>query len=242
MWLLAKERRLSYRPWRKDTVRITIELSSPMACVDGDIRLDALLHCCVLQDLADEAKRRGHRSDFPRTVWRDVPMPLAKMQTAQGDDFKKIYCASFAEYDGSESVNRWKKRWEDEFDDMVDFGSRKQVIDHKKEHFKSYDMPVVLRSTRELVFYARGVGEEIERLLKTYLTHMGKKGSQGYGRIRSVAVRPCAEDWSVWRDGKPMRAIPLEMAGETEGLRQIFCGYRPPYYLPEHQCLCVACR
>lgn len=239
VWLLAKERRLSYRPWRRDTVRVMVELASPMACVDGDIRLDALLHYCILQDLVEEAQRRGQRTDIPRTVWTDVPMPLAKIQTDQGQDFRKIYCASFAEYEGSESVNRWKKRWDDEYDEMVSFGSRKEVVDHKKEHFKSYDMPLVLRSTQELTFYARGVGDEIARLLKAYLTHVGKKGSQGYGRVRSVSVQPCAEDWSVWREGRPVRSIPVELAGEIEGLRQMFCGFRPPYYLPEHQCLCV---
>lgn len=239
VWVMAKERRLSYRPFRQNHCKIIIKMSSPFASVDGVVPFDAILGAAVLQDLFDEHESRfgpGRWKGMPDTVWKDPPLPLAKHITSEG---RKFYCASFGLHDGVSSISGWKKRWDEQYDDIVDFGSRQPRLRYKEGYFKSYSMPLVLWATEEIVFYARGWTDEIRRLLSTHISKIGKKCSQGYGRVSKIVVEEVDEDWSVEWNGTVMRSVPVEhYAGVRISGTIRHYGYRAPYYMPENQTLC----
>ena len=95
-------------------------------------------------------------------------------------------------------------------------------------------MPLVILSTPEMIFYARGDRRQIESLLN-HISHIGKKSSQGFGEIREWKVETVEQDWSLWKDGQPMRAIPQTQAGFL--LQQT--GYCFPYWDRRNQSVCI---
>ena len=154
-------------------------------------------------------------------------LPLARLN----DGPHWYYAASFAEWpeaivDGS---NHWNKRFDQKQSDLVDFRGRRGKVIVEQSTYKAYHMPVYYRHTLEVSWYAVGDGDAIERLLAT-MTHIGKKTAQGWGRITRWFVEPWPHDWSVWRDGQLMRAIP-----DGDG---VLHGLRPPYWLPGNQTRC----
>ncbi len=96
--------------------------------------------------------------------------------------------------------------------------------------YRGYHMPVFYRVADRVEWYVVGDAERIRHLLRT-VTHVGKKTSQGWGSVSRWAVELHAEDWSCYRDGKPMRAIP-QRGG-------ILYGVRPSYWIPQNQTECI---
>ncbi len=162
-------------------------------------------------------KAAGGRFDLPLAVVNEGP--------------QWYYAASFAVWPSAVADGRdyWNKRADQQYTDIVDFGRRRGVINNAAGDYKSYHMPVYYRHALEVSWYVVGDRDEIRRLLAT-MTHIGKKSSQGWGRVNEWRVEPWGEDWSTWRDGRLMRAIP-DAAGQRHG-------YRPPYWLPENQARC----
>jgi len=83
-------------------------------------------------------------------------------------------------------------------------------------------MPLVIVLTPALAWYAVGDSDGVRNLLAK-ITHIGKKHSQGYGRIAEWKVESWQEDLS-W-----LRAIPDEENGFIE------MGIRPPYWVLAHK-------
>ena len=63
-------------------------------------------------------------------------------------------------------------------------------------------------------WYAVGNIDKVNALLES-VTHLGKKVSQGWGRVNRWEVEPWAHDWSVFRQ-EVMRAIPSKDGISTE--------------------------
>ena len=76
--------------------------------------------------------------------------------------------------------------------------------------FKAYRNPLVYHTISEIVFYASGDKAEIERLLKENIAYLGKKSSQGYGKVKEWTVEIIDEDKSIFNNGKLMRFVGIE--------------------------------
>ena len=113
--------------------------------------------------------------------------------------------------DNREFVSSWSKRWDDDNDDIVRFNENvKARIDIATGHYKNYHMPLVIKSYKDIVFYARGDVKEVERLLTTYISYIGKKAAQGYGEIGSLEIEEIDKDYSTIKDDVPTRPIPVD--------------------------------
>jgi CRISPR type IV-associated protein Csf3 len=210
-----------------ENLKITLKMRTPIAFI-GMIHLDAV----IMSALIVKEKRRPFDSkpyDLAQAVSKKMPLELVKL--ANG---KTVYAGSVGFATGHVSIARWKKKWDEENDNLVTFREKKERIEHKRGFFKQYDMPLVILSTPEMTFYARGDAKRIEIILR-YLTHIGKKSSQGFGEIREKKIEVIEQDWSLWRDGQPMRAIPII----KEGCLMLFCGYRFPYWDRRNQDICI---
>lgn len=142
------------------------------------------------------------------------------------------YAASFAQWPEAttEGKDHWNARIDTAYLDLVDFGKRKARIDVGAGEFKSYHMPIFYRHAEHINWYVRGLKSVIEDRL-THMTHLGKKTSQGWGRVACWEVSDWPEDWSVrGPEGRLMRAIPASSGA--------YSGYRPSYWLPKNQSLC----
>lgn len=138
------------------------------------------------------------------------------------------YACSFAEWpelvtDGSD---HWNKKFDSRYVEYLEW-TGKLVIN--RGQFRAYHMPVFYRHALTLTWYAVGDKKEIERLLP-FVTHIGKKYSQGWGRVLSWQVDEIDKDWSEEKANQAMRSIPAENG--------ILYGIRPSYWLRENQIDC----
>jgi len=125
-------------------------------------------------------------------------------------------------------------------------GSKNHYSTVKVLYPKNYHMPIVVKSYKTITFYVRGDLEEVKRLLESYIFYLGKKGSQGFGQIKEWEFEEIDEDWSVWKDEKPMRPVPVsECKKQIENMirRQEPINARqhpiiPPYWRKETE-LCL---
>jgi len=147
-------------------------------------------------------------------------------------------CSFNAETPLHEYVMYWHKRFDDHLEKYIDFGRRRGKVDTKSGKYKAYRMPLVIQLFDQLTWYAVGDLEDVLKLCST-VTHIGKKSAQGLGAVDYWTVEPWPEDWSEFRDGRLMRAIPVEL-GLPEGVtgRMTQQGIRPPYWHSEHQRVC----
>jgi len=136
----------------------------------------------------------------------------------------------------AEGQDHWNKRFDSKFADMVDFDSKRGKVIIEQGRYKAYHMPIFYYVADVINWHCVGDAARIEELLST-VSHLGKKSSQGWGRVSRWTVETQAEDWSVRRDGKLTRGVP---ACDAEGPANfVQYGLRPSYYRKENQMLVV---
>ena len=201
-------------------LRVDIHFASPVSIGTLPTHLDALLAFCWYLD-------NGYY-DHPATREQIVEpeLPLER--------FRDIWKASAGFVVGVESVDTWHKRWEDRYEEYVDFKGRKEKINIGSGYFKSYAMPLRIISTPKMVFFAVGDKEEIERLLKKYLIAVGKKRRIGYGLVKDVEVFEIDKDRSILMPGGVAREIPVDYVEYYMPNEIIVSTYKIPYWLPDN--------
>lgn len=96
---------------------------------------------------------------------------------------------------------------------------------------KSYRIPQSIALGDAMTWFALGDAEEITAAL-AYVTHLGKRRGVGCGAVRVWRVAP-AEPWAgfpVLRDGRPMRALPLDYPGVAANSRTDLRPLAFPYW------------
>lgn len=127
----------------------------------------------------------------------------------------------------AEGIDHWNKRFDTQFAGLVDFGKRRGKVIIEQGAYKAYHMPVFYRVTDRVEWYCLGNQERITELLAT-VTHIGKKRSQGWGRIANWTVEQWPDDWSRCRNGRLTRGIPI--FDTTQPVDLMLYGLHPPYY------------
>lgn len=133
----------------------------------------------------------------------------------------------------------WNKRFDAKFADLIDFDKRRGKVIIEQGRYKAYHMPIFYRVALWVKWYCIGDKADIEYHLST-TTHIGKKMSQGWGRVIRWDVEPWPEDWSVWREGQLMRGIPVEEFAKNGwsfpvGTNIVNYGVRPSYWKRNNQ-------
>lgn len=141
-----------------------------------------------------------------------------------------------------ETVEHWVKRpdFGKSFADQY-LDERIGKLNTKSGHLKAYRTPQVIRVISDVVFYAVGNPDRIREMLG-YMQFIGKKGSIGWGAVKEWVVEPCEADYSLIKDGKLMRPVPVEEADALNFDRsktvKLMCAVRPPYWKPKNARLC----
>ena len=149
------------------------------------------------------------------------------------------YRCSWAQWGESvEGTDYWNKRFDSQYADVIDWDGKRGKVIVEQGKYKAYHQPIFYRAALWVEWYCVGDKNIIERLLCT-VSHMGKKRSQGWGRVASWKIESWPEDWSIWRsDGRLMRGIPLEDARERRGdgpYDFMYYGIRPSYWNKSNQ-------
>jgi hypothetical protein len=121
-----------------------------------------------------------------------------------------------------ETVQRWRKRWDQRHEALADFGKNKRKVDVQRGEFKSYDMPIRIVVVPEVwfIFESDNV-PEVERLVAKHIFSIGKKRTVGHGEIAGFSIEPCSD--------KIIRPIPECLCSGASGDVR-FCTWKPPYW------------
>jgi len=134
-----------------------------------------------------------------------------------------------------EGSDHWNKRFDSQFAHLVDFENRRGKVIIEQGQYKAYHMPVFYRAALWVEWWCVGDKAKIKYLLST-VTHLGKKSVQGWGRVIRWEIEPCADDWSVWRDGQLMRGVPTEDVCDLHiPFNLAHYGIRPSYWKQSNQ-------
>lgn len=161
----------------------------------------------------------------------DIPIVALPLMEKRSDNDKWYYACSFAQWGAfADGSSHWNKRFDLQHEGLIDFGKRRGKVIIEQGQYKAYHMPVFYRHALAVSWYCVGEQSAVQDLLRS-VTHIGKKTSQGWGRIIDWKIEKVDYDWSVWDDGGSlMRSIPDETG--------ILYGCRPPYWLPQNQANC----
>ncbi len=211
-----------------EPLRITAWLQTPVVTSDTFLPFDGALYYTAMRERYGAQLFTEPGQDHSIRV-PAVSLPLMRHHE-EGPMW--FYAASFARWPAevADGGSHWNKRFSTARSHLVDFGNRRGTVNTGSAQFKAYHMPVFYRHALSVSWYVVGHRDSIERLLP-FLTHLGKKCSQGWGAVLRWEVEPWPEDWSIRdSDGRLMRAVPSETG--------ILTGFRPSYWLPKNQALC----
>ena len=208
-------------------MRITARLR---CAVQGDpyLPIDGILYSALMRQTfgAQEVTVAGSMAQFGG---EHGSLPLKRVAPPGGPWY---YAASFAEWAEPwvDDSSFWAKRFDMAHADLIDFDGRRASITLSEGRYKGYQIPTFSRHALEVRWYAVGNLERVRDLLAG-VTHIGKKVAQGCGRVNAWQVEEWPDDWSVWRTGRLMRAVP-RATGTLYGIR-------PPYWRPANQYSCA---
>lgn len=206
-----------YAALPKEPLVVRLDLQTPVVLGPDPLCLDSLLAYRL-------AVRLFGRGAFDRMgAMLDLPLPLERTGS--------VWHASIGFPDSAAHVDHdhLSKRWSVGPPAGVKLGTGWS---------RMYHLAVFPVSTPSLRFYAKGNTQAVKDLLDG-LWAVGKHRNKGYGRVRGVEVLSAAEDWSLWREGRPQRPIPVHEVPEPWRHYVAPTGYRPPTWRPENQGLCV---
>jgi len=213
--------------WRKSfqPLRVTAQLRTAVVA-DRWLPLDGiLLYQACRERLGPEQATLPGGGRVPR----GISMPLLIVHPGERDWYYACSWAQPQPWWSAEGLDHWNKRFRTGFADLVDFAGRRGKVIVEKGRYRAHHAPIVYRAAAEVQWYCVGDRRAIEALLST-VTHIGKKTAQGWGRVITWQIEPWAEDWSVWRDDRLMRGIPVADATGRGAFAIAHYGLRPSYY------------
>lgn len=216
--------------------KVTAHMASPTAVADFII-LDSVIAAAIAKKIYGDEYYSGENIYGSK---KEVDKCLSKVL----DKEYGVYCTSIGLGDNKEYVSSWCKRWDDIHDDMVKFkGKSRHRVDIGSGIFKSYHMPIILKSYQTITFYVRGNMEKVKELLENFIYYLGKKSSQGYGKVRLWEFNEISKDYSVWKNGEPVRPIPglecQEYIKLSKDINLQQYAIIPPYWRQDNRKLCV---
>ena len=176
--------------------------------------LDSLLAWSWMQQHHPEAFVTS-RSTISSESFIEPDLPLARR--GYGEEW--YWAASYAcGIPLGEHSQYWHKRFDaQDAERYVDFGKHKGTVQTGEGRYKGYRVPLTVFLIPKLEWFAVGDMDGVSALVWR-ITHLGKKGSQGYGAVRRWTVEPWSEDLSG------LRPVPDEAGTEQSPIR-------PPYWL-----------
>jgi hypothetical protein len=211
-----EQRRDDYAALPKAPLIVTAELVTPIVHAERDrTHLDSILAFAAMTD---------HPVASTFDDYCVVPLPL-HLAWVSPQGLPLWACTPLIPAtETMASREYWHKRYPT---DRADFGDRMNAVT-TAGRWKEYRTPVHASSVERLHALAMGDAAAVEQLLQT-VTHIGKKGSMGYGRVARWSVTPATHTAD---DVLALRAVPVGYyAGrEPRGVLQLNRGWTPPYW------------
>lgn len=208
-------------------LKVTFSLASPLVVERYPLTLDSLLTYAVAVRVRNDVVPAPR--DLPKELI-DLPLPLRRTGSVWHGSVMIPEGASEA------GMDFYNKKWhgqppngltKTEFRLVLAQGPLRNVLND----VMTLDVPT-------LAFYACGLEDEVRGLVQG-IHSLGAHRAKGYGWVTKVRVERMHTDYSLWRNGVPMRPIPIT---EVPDYRRHYYGpaaFKPPHWYVAHQALCV---
>lgn len=219
------------------SLKITAYLASAIAVYDDwSPSMDALLEWLLLDSVGLTTPNPTSEQVKQTRPFVDANFPLDKGEIG-GEVYWKV-SSPFYEIQ-SEATDRIRKRW-DYQDHNLNWGKRKAKWSTSEGAEKNYDLPLYLRTTDAITWYAVGESTRVRDLLNGCHS-IGKKRSIGNGQVSKWSVHECNNDWHLWGPQEQlMRPMPKRIIGREIPVTTILhWGWRPPTWLHSNKELCL---
>lgn len=197
-----------------NNLKITFHLDGTGVYYDPyePIHLDALMAWALMPFHRGKGSQAPTRNEEPF----DVPLPLDRWEMGKAWGWKAS--ALFPEGVTAESLQYWRKRFRQS---RIEITSGSPNLQNGT--YREYNTPLPLLLCHRMVAYAVGDRGRVDQVLRKHIKYLGKKNAYGKGKVLSVETEVVDYEWSMYKDGKPMRFLP-----NNEGIRMV--RPRPPYW------------
>lgn len=159
-------------------------------------------------------------------------LPLTKTS----DNRYLASCGFYKQY--NQSIEYWNKRPDFTNARNSEYLDARGKIDTSAGPLKAYHFPQIIRTVSDIEFYGVGTIEKIKDLL-SYIPAIGKKPSEGWGRVKEWIVEPFTDDWSTFGKYGLMRPMPVNQVCIKDNNYQIMDSpIRPPYWKMKETKVC----
>jgi len=201
-------------------LEIEVQLASQMILTIPWINFDGLIsHFFLLELLQDDYYLLPPKS--PIDFFNILNIPIKK------NEHMGLYFSSVSHLE--KKINKTTmiyKRFPSLYLDFLD-PKRTKRIQTNRATFKDYAIKFVYFIPQKITFWCKGDYSWIKKLLN-HLEYLGKKSGAGFGEIASKKIREIEEDYSLIKNGKLTRPIPMKY---LESFTMIMrAPYKPPYW------------
>jgi len=213
-----EDRCAEYSRLTKSPITITAELLTPVIHAEKDrTHLDGVLTFAALTTHPVASSYESHTAVV-------IPLPLDLAWVSPNG--KPLWaCSPLVPIGaGVDSREYWHKRYPTH---RAEFGDRLNAVT-TAGRWKEYRVPVNAQSVDRLVAHAVGNAPEVEKLLSV-VTHIGKKGSMGYGRVARWIVAPATHTIT---DVLALKAVPVAYFDGQQPSDRVALNraWTPPYW------------
>lgn len=138
--------------------------------------------------------------------------------------FKEFFYSSVSIFNNNimKSTTIYKR-----FEDKYEPKTKRKKIPLGSGYYKSFAMKMVYVITDKILFYVKGDYNEISELLSD-LQGIGSETRIGWGEVRKINIEKIDNDYSVYKDNKAMRPIPVKFLKNYSEVAILT--YKPPYW------------
>lgn len=228
---------------------LKIDLGAPVAAADPYTHLDGFVAYAAgvesvghdgLEALEDGGEPEYWRDEMPfetyavddEWVWATSSAGIAYPEDGDGDGNSE-----------PGAPEHWNTtRWRSHFDHDPEHQIKETHVNTSSGEFKSYNAALPYSATDSLTFFFEGDAARVVDLIETHVPGIGKKTSQGFGRISNVQVTSAdgAVESAIYHNGRVLRSLPPEFAPiPAPSFRYERRTVRPPYWHQANQALAV---
>lgn len=218
LWTTRRDR---YAEMEKQPLRIVAHMVTPIIHAERDLtHLDSILSFAALTNHPVESLHGPSGVSV-------IPLPLELLWVSP-KGLPLWACTPLTPVGAAiESKEYWHKRYPTH---RAEFGSKMNAVT-SAGRWKEYRTPVMAQQVDLLEAFCIGNADEIRRLLDV-VTHVGKKGSMGYGRAAKWSVDAIDTGIDQILSARP---VPIEYyePKPVTGTVRLNRGFTPPYwYVP----------
>lgn len=178
--------------------KITFNLRS-QAVINDDIYLDTLISSAKCREIVKDGYFSNGKQAGEIELIRNTLDPLIAREY-------DVYKCSKLFFDDIHATTSYVKRFEHKYDSIID---TKKKLDEQRGFFKAAHNGLCYCLDMHPYAFCEGDIDEIKRLLTNYVQFIGKKSSQGYGKISSITFEEI-EEFEWIHNNKLVRNIPAK--------------------------------